>query len=79
VPTDLWIRCRRIQAVPVDPDSFANRKSLPLAWAGLRDNELSAVCGIAGGVFVHAGRFIGGNTTYDGVVAMAKAALDAIE
>jgi uncharacterized UPF0160 family protein len=62
----------RIQAAPVAPDSFAQRKSLPSAWCGLRDQELSAVSGIPGGVFVHAAGFIGGNHSFGGAMAMAK-------
>jgi uncharacterized UPF0160 family protein len=50
----------RIQAVPVTPESFESRKALPEAWRGLRDDELSKATGIDGGIFVHAGGFIGG-------------------
>lgn len=38
----------RIQCVPESPDSFTNRKSLPEAWRGVRDQELSEVSGIPG-------------------------------
>ncbi len=34
------------------------RKPLPQKWAGLRDEELSQVSGIPGGIFCHKGRFI---------------------
>lgn len=50
----------RVQAVPLTPDSFENRKALPEAWRGLRDEKLSEVSGIDGGIFVHASGFIGG-------------------
>lgn len=50
----------RIQAVPASPESFESRKALPEAWRGLRDEELSKVSGIDGGIFVHASGFIGG-------------------
>ena len=50
----------RVQAVPVSPDSFESRKALPDAWRGLRDEKLSEVSGIDGGIFVHASGFIGG-------------------
>lgn len=69
----------RVQAVPKDPDSFATRKPLPTAWAGLRDAELSERSGIPGCIFVHAGRFIGGNATYEGALRMAIAAVEAAE
>ena len=38
----------RVQAVSVQPGSFENRRSLPAAWRGLRDDELSNVSGISG-------------------------------
>ena len=31
----------RIQAIPLTPSSFENRKPLPSAWRGVRDDELS--------------------------------------
>ena len=43
-----------MQAVSVAPASFQNRKSLPKAWQGLRDEQLSETAGIPGCVFVHA-------------------------
>lgn len=66
----------RIQAVPVAPDSFESRKPLPASWRGVRDEELSKVTGVDGGVFVHASGFIGGNKTFEGALEMAKKALD---
>jgi uncharacterized UPF0160 family protein len=54
----------RVQAVPVNSDSFQSRKPLPEAWRGLRDDELSAKTGIEGGIFVHASGFIGGERLY---------------
>lgn len=59
----------------VAPDRFESRKPLPSQWRGLRDDELSKESGIPGGVFVHMSGFIGGNQSYDGALAMAKAAL----
>lgn len=48
----------RVQAVPVSPDSFTSRKALPEPWRGIRDQALSELTGIDGGVFVHAaGKF----------------------
>ena len=67
----------RIQCVPQSTDSFENRKSLPEAWRGVRDAELSKVSGIPGGVFVHAAGFTGGNETYEGVLEMARKAIPA--
>lgn len=70
--------CRRIQAVPTDPDAFGCRKPLPKAWAGMRDRELSDVSGIPGGIFVHTARFIGGNATYEGALQMAVQAVECV-
>jgi len=67
----------RIQAVSVSSSSFANRLSMPSAWWGIRDEKLSEVSGIAGCVFCHASGFIGGNDTYEGVLAMARKSLEA--
>ncbi|XP_026425829.1 UPF0160 protein-like [Papaver somniferum] len=65
----------RIQAVGVSPDKFESRKALPAQWRGLRDEELSKEAGIPDCVFVHMSGFIGGNKTYEGALAMARAAL----
>ena len=59
----------------VAPDRFESRKPLPAQWRGLRDEELSRETGIPGCVFVHMSGFIGGNRSYEGALAMAKAAL----
>ncbi|KAL2198177.1 metal-dependent protein hydrolase [Corynascus similis CBS 632.67] len=72
VPDAKW----RIQCVPVAKDSFESRKPLPEAWRGFRDEELDGISGVGGSVFVHASGFIGGNKTYEGVLAMAKKALE---
>jgi uncharacterized UPF0160 family protein len=66
----------RVQCVPVSKDSFESRKPLPEAWRGFRDDQLSGITGVEGGVFVHAAGFIGGNKTFDGAKAMAVKALD---
>ena len=66
----------RIQAIPLTPSAFENRKPLPAAWRGVRDAALDEVTGIEGGIFVHAAGFIGGNKTYEGALAMAAKALE---
>jgi hypothetical protein len=48
----LVLKLRMIQCVPVRPDSFNNRLSLPEPWRGRRDFELSTLTGIDGCVFV---------------------------
>eukprot|EP00601_Ochromonadales_sp_CCMP2298_P004820 CAMPEP_0173174840 /NCGR_PEP_ID=MMETSP1141-20130122/3566_1 /TAXON_ID=483371 /ORGANISM="non described non described, Strain CCMP2298" /LENGTH=351 /DNA_ID=CAMNT_0014096989 /DNA_START=50 /DNA_END=1105 /DNA_ORIENTATION=- len=66
----------RIQAVPVSPNSFDSRKKLPADWCGLRDGVLSEKCGIEGCIFIHASGFIGGHSTREGAIAMAKMAVE---
>eukprot|EP00936_MAST-01D_sp_MAST-1D-sp1_P000686 g686.t1 len=65
----------RIQAVPVALGSFTSRIALPEAWRGLRDEALSKEAGVEGCTFAHAGGFIGGNATFDGVRKMAALAV----
>ncbi|KAK9291938.1 hypothetical protein L1049_019890 [Liquidambar formosana] len=65
----------RVQAVAVSPDKFESRKPLPSLWRGLNGEELSKVVGISGCVFVHMSGFIGGNKSYEGALAMARASL----
>jgi len=65
----------RIQCVPKQAKSFENRKSLPAAWRGLRDEELVKVSGVDGATFIHASGFIGGCKTKEGIRKMAEIAL----
>lgn len=64
----------RVRAVGVEGKDFTNRKDLPEAWKGVRDDELSKLSGIPGCIFVHASGFIGGNQTFDGALKMAQKA-----
>lgn len=68
-----------LHTVPVSPDSFEARADLPEAWAGLRDAELAAVTGVPDAMFCHNGRFIAAAKSFDGVLAMARQALQAVE
>lgn len=61
-------------AVPPEPGSFAQRRPLPAAWAGLRDQELADVSGIPDATFCHPGRFVCGARSREGIVSMARAA-----
>lgn len=66
-----------LSCVPDKTGSFSNRKSLPESWAGLDGEELDKVTGIKGCVFCHRARFVGGHTTQEGVIEMARLALQA--
>lgn len=70
-PDSKW----RIRAVSRSAEGFELRKPLPEKWRGVRDEELSAISGIDGCVFVHASGFIGGNTSYEGALKMAQESL----
>jgi uncharacterized UPF0160 family protein len=67
----------RVQCVARGPGSFESRLPMPEPWRGLRGEALSEAAGVEGCVFCHASGFIGGNDTYEGVLAMAKASLAA--
>lgn len=62
--------------MPKSEDSFALRLPLPTPWLGARDEELTKVSGIEGGIFVHVNGFIGGNASKAGAMAMASRALE---
>ena len=66
----------RIQAVSMSKDSFENRRGLPEAWRGVRDDQLSEVSGIEGCIFAHASGFIGGNKTKEGALEMARRSIE---
>ncbi|KAK0233212.1 metal-dependent protein hydrolase [Armillaria fumosa] len=72
---DEMAKAWRIQAVPIAQESFESRKPLPEQWRGLRDDELTNVSGVQGGIFVHASGFIGGNQTKEGALKLAQLAL----
>lgn len=67
----------QLHVVTVEPNSFVARKDLPRAWAGLRDAELAAVCGVQDAVFCHNARFIAGAASLQGALRMAALALEA--
>lgn len=59
--------------------SLGNRKSLPEAWAGKRDEELNEIIGIDDAIFCHSGRFIAGAKSYESVMKMADIAIETPE
>jgi uncharacterized UPF0160 family protein len=65
----------QLKTVPVEAGSFTARMDLPASWAGLRDQELAAVTGVADSVFCHLNLFIGGARSYEGAVQLAALAL----
>lgn len=68
-----------LHTVPATTDTFEARKDLPEAWAGLRDQELAAVTGVPDAVFCHNNLFIAAAKSFEGILKMARQALDAAE
>ena len=69
----------RVQAITVEGRGFENRLSLPESWRGVRNEDLVRVCGIEGARFCHAAGFIGGDSTREGALEMARVALRGTE
>jgi uncharacterized UPF0160 family protein len=65
-----------MQAVPQELGTFANRRDLPAAWAGLSGDELAAVSGVADAVFCHTARFYVSAGSREGITELARRALD---
>ena len=61
----------------ISPARFESRKPLPNPWRALENDKLSEAASIPGCTFVHMSGFIGGNRSYEGALAMARASLKA--
>ena len=70
---DTW----SIRAVRNNPRSFDNRKNMPGAWAGLRDEELAAVTGVKDAVFCHRNLFMAVAKSKEGALKLAQIAAEA--
>ncbi|MCE9517419.1 MYG1 family protein [Candidatus Nomurabacteria bacterium] len=80
-PEPLYVVCPKsdkwnVYCVPKEKESFDNRKSLPEAWAGLRDDELAKVTGVPDAVFCHNGRFLAVAKSKEGALELARKALE---
>jgi len=64
-----------VGSVPQSDARFEIRKQLPAAWAGLRDEELQKVSGVADALFCHRKLFMGTAGSKEGAIAMVKKAL----
>jgi uncharacterized UPF0160 family protein len=58
----------RVVAIPPRLGDFGQKRPLPEAWAGLTDQALEHVTGVAGSVFCHKNRFIAVFQTRDGAL-----------
>jgi uncharacterized UPF0160 family protein len=59
--------------------TLGNRKSLPEAWAGKREEELNEIIGIDDAIFCHSGRFIAGAKSRESIMKMAEIAIETPE
>lgn len=65
-----------LQAVPEELGAFGNRRDLPESWAGLTGADLAAVTGVADAIFCHGKRFMAAAESREGVLELARQALD---
>lgn len=66
-----------VYAVPKENGSFESRKLFPAKWAGLKDEELSKISGVATATFCHTGRFICATRTKEDATKIARIAVEA--
>ncbi len=64
------------KAIRDNPKSFKNRKDFPKAWAGLRDEELQKITGVADAVFCHRGLFMVVAKSKEGAIKLAQIAVE---
>jgi len=65
-----------MQAVPEELGTFANRRDLPAAWAGLAGEELAAASGVPDAMFCHTARFYVSAGSREGITELARRALE---
>lgn len=66
----------RLGAVRDGRESFANRKNLPIEWAGKRNEELVKITGVADALFCHNKLFVAYAKSKEGAIELAKKALE---
>ncbi len=69
----------RLGTVRDGRESFANRKDLPVEWAGKRNEELVKITDVADALFCHNKLFVAYTKSREGALALAKLALKASE
>lgn len=65
-----------VKTVRDDISLFKNRKNLPKEWAGKRDHDLAQITGVPDAIFCHNGLFMAVAKSKEGVIALAKLALN---
>ncbi|MEI6280468.1 MAG: MYG1 family protein [bacterium] len=63
------------KAVNENPKTFINRKNFPKLWAGLKNEELANVTGVADAIFCHRGLFLTVAKSKEGAIQLAQLAL----
>lgn len=58
-------------------DTFENRKNLPAAWGGLRNEDLQKITGVPDAIFCHNALFLATAASKEGAIALAQLALEA--
>lgn len=64
-----------VKAVRQDPKTFDNKKNLPTAWSGLRDEELAKITGVEDAVFCHRALFMAVAKSREGAIKLGQIAL----
>ena len=64
------------KAVRNDSNTFVNRKNFPASWAGLKDEDLQNVSGVADAVFCHRGLFLAVAKSKEGAIKLAQIAVE---
>lgn len=64
-----------VECVRDNPNSFDNRRDLPLKWAGLSDGKLAEVTGVPDALFCHNHRYIAVARSKEGALRLAEMAL----
>lgn len=65
-----------VEAIRKDYKSFENKKSLPEAWAGLKDEPLQKVSGVTDAIFCHRALFMAVAGSKEGAIKLAQIAVE---
>jgi len=64
------------RAIRENINAFKNKKNFPVAWAGLRDEELQKITGVPDAVFCHRGLFLVVAKSKEGAIKLAQIAVE---
>lgn len=66
----------KIEANGTKGESFKQKKPLPKAWAGLKDEELQKITGVSDALFCHNALFLASAESKEGIMELLKLALE---